>query len=170
MTSSSNCYLKSATHRKNEASYLVLQKLLWKLFSRTSKILLHTQSRWNITARVHYTFYNFTAVEVGKSNLAPIISCTNSSTPKNKKTKKEKKKNQNSWSLLGIATEIFCKISRSSHPEVFHKKDVLRNFTKFTGKHLCQSLFIYFLYHPWGFSSSKLRQKSSLKGGVNCSN
>ena len=26
-------------------------------------------------------------------------------------------------------------------PEVFCKKDVLRNFVKFTGKHLCQSLF-----------------------------
>ena len=29
----------------------------------------------------------------------------------------------------------------SSRPEVFCKKSVLRNFTKFTGKHLCQSLF-----------------------------
>ena len=26
-------------------------------------------------------------------------------------------------------------------PEVFYKKGVLRNFAKFTGKHLCQSLF-----------------------------
>ena len=31
---------------------------------------------------------------------------------------------------------------RSSGPEVFCKKAVLRNFTKFTGKHLCQSLFL----------------------------
>ena len=30
---------------------------------------------------------------------------------------------------------------RTSRPEVFCKKGVLRNFTKFTGKHLCQSLF-----------------------------
>ena len=30
---------------------------------------------------------------------------------------------------------------RSSRPEVFCKKDVLRSFTKFTGKHLCQNLF-----------------------------
>ena len=30
---------------------------------------------------------------------------------------------------------------RSSRPEVFSKKGVLRNFAKFTGKHLCQSLF-----------------------------
>ena len=29
----------------------------------------------------------------------------------------------------------------SSRPEVLCKKGVLRNFTKFTGKHLCQSLF-----------------------------
>ena len=27
-------------------------------------------------------------------------------------------------------------------PEVFYKKGVLRNFVKFTGKHLCQSLFL----------------------------
>ena len=26
-------------------------------------------------------------------------------------------------------------------PEVSYKKDVLKNFAKFTGKHLCQSLF-----------------------------
>ena len=30
---------------------------------------------------------------------------------------------------------------RSSRQEVFCKKGVLRNVTKFTGKHLCQSLF-----------------------------
>ena len=30
---------------------------------------------------------------------------------------------------------------RRSRPEVFCKKGVLRNFAKFTGKHLCQSLF-----------------------------
>ena len=29
---------------------------------------------------------------------------------------------------------------RSSRPEVFCKKSVLRNFAKFTGKHLCQRL------------------------------
>ena len=29
---------------------------------------------------------------------------------------------------------------RSSLPEVFYRKGVLRNFAKFTGKHLCQSL------------------------------
>ena len=31
--------------------------------------------------------------------------------------------------------------ARSSRPEVFCKKDILRNFTKFTGKRLRQSLF-----------------------------
>ena len=32
-------------------------------------------------------------------------------------------------------------IAYGSRPEVFCKKGALRNFTKFTGKHLCQSLF-----------------------------
>ena len=30
---------------------------------------------------------------------------------------------------------------RSSHPEVFSKKGVLKNFVNFTRKNLCQSLF-----------------------------
>ena len=30
---------------------------------------------------------------------------------------------------------------RSSRPELFYKKGALRNFAKFTGKRLCQSLF-----------------------------
>ena len=30
---------------------------------------------------------------------------------------------------------------RSSRPDAFCQKGVLRNFAKFTGKHLCQSLF-----------------------------
>ena len=36
--------------------------------------------------------------------------------------------------------ETFAKI-KSIRPEVFRKKGVLRNFAKFTGKHLCQSFF-----------------------------
>ena len=32
--------------------------------------------------------------------------------------------------------------NRSSRPEVFCKKSVLRNFAKLTGKHLCQNLFL----------------------------
>ena len=32
-------------------------------------------------------------------------------------------------------------IIRSCRPEVFCKKDVLRNFAELTGKHLCESLF-----------------------------
>ena len=31
--------------------------------------------------------------------------------------------------------------SRSSRPDVFYKKGALRNFAKFAGKYLCQSLF-----------------------------
>ena len=32
-------------------------------------------------------------------------------------------------------------IFKSSRPEMFCKKDALKNLAKFTGKHLCQSLF-----------------------------
>ena len=32
-------------------------------------------------------------------------------------------------------------VQRNSHPEVFCTKSVLKNFAKFTGKHLCQGLF-----------------------------
>ena len=41
--------------------------------------------------------------------------------------------------FLGVLCTI-C-LSRSSRPEVFCKKGVLRTFTKFTGKHLCHRLF-----------------------------
>ena len=30
---------------------------------------------------------------------------------------------------------------KDSPPKMFYKKGVLRNFAKFTGKHLCQGLF-----------------------------
>ena len=33
-------------------------------------------------------------------------------------------------------------MNRSSRPEVFCKRDVFRHFAKFTGKHLCQSLYM----------------------------
>ena len=36
---------------------------------------------------------------------------------------------------------MFHERSTSSRPEVFCKKAVLRNFTKFKVKHLCKSLF-----------------------------
>ena len=37
--------------------------------------------------------------------------------------------------------QLHLVVSRSRRPEVFCKKAVLRNFAKFTGKHLCQCLF-----------------------------
>ena len=51
---------------------------------------------------------------------------------------------------ISYATLIFCDILldtlfvgvfRSSHPEVFYKKGVIKNLAKFTGKHLCWSIF-----------------------------
>ena len=45
-------------------------------------------------------------------------------------------------SSLNFFAHSFYEVFRSSRPEVFCKKGVLRNFAKFTGKHLCQSLFL----------------------------
>ena len=52
-------------------------------------------------------------------------------------------------SSSGITTQIQVKgyDYRSSRPEVSCKKHVLKNFTKFTGKHLCQSLFFNNGFH-----------------------
>ena len=36
---------------------------------------------------------------------------------------------------------LSCLVFRSSRFKVFWKKGVLRNFTKFTGRHMCQDLF-----------------------------
>ena len=44
------------------------------------------------------------------------------------------------WNISLILTP-YNSHKESSRPEVFCKKGVLRNFTKFTGKHLCKSLF-----------------------------
>ena len=38
---------------------------------------------------------------------------------------------------------VRCSLDRSSRLEVFCKRGVLRSFAKFTGKHLCQSLFLH---------------------------
>ena len=49
-----------------------------------------------------------------------------------------------SWVKENISkrcTYFFCREARSSRPEVFCKKGVLKYFAQFTGKHLCQSLF-----------------------------
>ena len=47
----------------------------------------------------------------------------------------------NSSSEAAIRIHFSISLFSSSRPEVFCKKGVLRSFAKFTGKHLCQSLF-----------------------------
>ena len=44
------------------------------------------------------------------------------------------------YKLFNANSTLFLFL-RSSRPEVFCKKGVLRNFAKITGKHLCKSLF-----------------------------
>ena len=55
----------------------------------------------------------------------------------------------------------YVSICRDSRPEVFCKKDVLRNFAKFTGKHLCQSVFLIKL-------QAGLQQKTFLAQNGQC--
>ena len=75
-----------------------------------------------------------------------------------------------------------CLPGQKQPPEVFCEKGVLRKFTKFTGKHLCQSLFFknetlaqvfscefcenskntFFTEHLWATASSR-RQKFEKK-------
>ena len=44
-------------------------------------------------------------------------------------------------SLWNYRKDNLLSTYRSSRPEVFYKTGVLRNFAKYTGEHLCQSLF-----------------------------
>ena len=47
-----------------------------------------------------------------------------------------------SWKLIMIfCNELYYETCRTSHRRFSVRKSVLRSFTKFTGKHLCQSLF-----------------------------
>ena len=41
-----------------------------------------------------------------------------------------------------INVTVFVWYYLGSHPEVFCKKGVFRNFSKLTGKHLCWSVFL----------------------------
>ena len=45
------------------------------------------------------------------------------------------------YASLTFAVYLLSETSRSSHQRCSIKKGVVRNFSKFTGKHLCHSLF-----------------------------
>ena len=57
-----------------------------------------------------------------------------------KKSLNNKEQKQTQKALIYFNIILFISFNRSSHPEVFCQKCVLKNFAKFTGKHLCQSL------------------------------
>ena len=42
---------------------------------------------------------------------------------------------------VNLSCEVWNSLHRSSRPEVFCKKGILKKFSEFTGKHQCQSLF-----------------------------
>ena len=45
------------------------------------------------------------------------------------------------WTTASMTLKYEILIARSSHQRCFIKKGIIKNFTKFTGKHLCQSPF-----------------------------
>ena len=47
----------------------------------------------------------------------------------------------NFQTISQIHLHLFHRNNRSSRPDMFCKKGVLRNFVKFTEKHLCHSLY-----------------------------
>ena len=51
------------------------------------------------------------------------------------------------WNLLQVQAS---ETGRSSRPEVFCKKSVLKSFTKFTGKHLCQTVSLLIMLQASG--------------------
>ena len=65
--------------------------------------------------------------------------------------------------LLEKTLKCFNIQFRSSHLEVLCKKGVLRNFPKFTGKHLCQSVFflMWFEAEAYNFILKKLWHRCS---------
>ena len=54
----------------------------------------------------------------------------------------EKKKHKKYELFQKLLLTLLFSASRSSLPEVLCKKSILRNFAKFTEKHLCQRLFL----------------------------
>ena len=69
--------------------------------------------------------------------------------------------------ILNFVTKSRKKLI-SSRPDVFCKKDVLKNFSKFTRKHLCQSLFfnkvagLVFSCEFWEISNNTFLYKTPL--------
>ena len=49
---------------------------------------------------------------------------------------------RSSETLRSSRSAMYFKIGRSSHRSCSVKRDVLRNFAKFAGKHLCKGLFL----------------------------
>ena len=69
-------------------------------------------------------------------------------------------------SISHAKRQIF-KEHRNSRPKMFCKKGGLRNFTKFTGKHLCQSLYLIKL-QAWGPEACNFTKKEALAHVLLC--
>ena len=81
------------------------------------------------------------------------------------------------WIKTNVYLYLRTSMDRSSRPEVFCKKGVLRNLTKFTGKHLCRVSFLIkfqalgtdvFMWILSNFSEHLFTHKTS--GGCFCMN
>ena len=113
--------------------YIVIQDF----FFQSNLFTTNDLRRWDIHRNVSYLKESksvyFTILQIIKDVQEHLKLTTNS----NKKV------------YLQVKVRIKDETSRSSRPEVFCKKDVLKNFAIFTGKHLCHSLFLIKL-QAWG--------------------
>ena len=103
----------------------------WSIFAISNK----TIERSNKIIWYFYFFWN--------SNWKEIARPWEKAKKETLKTKTNRRRKWIDWNNFNSYTPQSFQnmMSRSSRPEVFCKKGDLRNFTKFTENHLCQSLF-----------------------------
>ena len=119
-----NLFLKHRRQQKHVVTYMATN-------STGNKVLITPYWTYIILMLLWYSSCNEICIILGSLDLRVLIG--------KKQAAKEK------WQSHNHCNTRYCKKSvlkkRSSYPRCSVKKDVLRNFAKFTGKHLCQRLW-----------------------------
>ena len=94
------------------------------------------------TILLSFCLYSLKAYPVHDFQIASVLRCLVRAPPLHESKRPNTTfSNEISLHILKYTGSNISKKLRSSRPEVFCKKGVRRNFAKFLGKHLCQSLF-----------------------------